>query len=262
LTEEELAEKEWDFIEIRVWFTKTSAGAHDPDVYEGYWNTVKPDQWDILTLSKAQLIEQFGSAEEAYKALAGKTRLFRAWNTENTVAYFDYVHLGKNYVTTISNFDTAASAALCLNGTAKTGGGAYTGTQATWLESYQGATGVLKTNCGASSSDGYWFSFNGIITEQQLRETYWDYIEIKFWFDTTSVVWMAYHNDLPDNGVTGGKWVTFKITREWIETRVESANLNALAKGVTSEEGFKLFFAWSAANVDVYFDSIRLIGAK
>jgi hypothetical protein len=87
-------------------------------------------------------------------------------------------------------------------------------------------------------------------------------MEIRFYFDTTSVVWMAYHNDLPNNGVEGGKWVTFKITREWIETRVESANLNAFAKGLASEEGFKLFFAWTSANVDVYFDSIRLIGTK
>ena len=262
LTEDELKNTEWDFIELRVWFTKVSSGASNPDVYESYWNIVTPYQWDVLTLSKEQLIAQFGSIEETYKALTGKTRLFRVWNTENTVAYFDYVHLGKNYVTTLSSFDTADSTAVCLNGQEKSAGGTYTGTQATWLESYQGATGVLKTNCGSSASNGYWFTFNGLVTEAQLLETVWEYMEIKFYFDTTGVVWMAYHNDLPNNGVEGGKWVTFKITREWIETRVETANLNAFAKGLASEDGFKLFFAWTSANVDVYFDSIRLIGTK
>lgn len=268
LTVDELKALDWDVLEARVWFAE-GTNPSNPDPSEENWvfgdsasGTAGRNTWVTMWIGKESLETQFATLDAFYTAFAGDgAKLCSIWNTENSYIYIDYIQMRRKSVS-VNEFADQASAAICLNGNTTVGSGAsYSGgTAATWQESYQGASGVIKTRCNPSyAGDGHLFTFNGMYTAQELIDLNWSCIEIKVYIDKSGEFWLGTYGSDLSKLIAGGDWKTVQITKSFFE---EKNTLEAFATAITSAAGAKLFYGWSTADADVYFDYIRLIMAN
>ena len=243
MTYEALKALEWDYIDVDVYLKSGDwlmwGYAVDRDM--GAINPSKAwtnGAWTSITISRSDLKD-----EDAFlKALTGNVgaQLFWGWDIKDDV-YIDGLRI-RSVENVLNDFASSASTAECLNGSNGKG------SAATWLESYEGANGVIKVNDGGNM--GGFYIRTTRVSASALAAYEWDYIEIKIWATNSSWV-MFYEQDLATK-ITGGQWTTLKISREVIEQEMSLSSFCALLAG---DSGAQIFWSWDDLG-DVYFDEI------
>jgi hypothetical protein len=167
------------------------------------------------------------------------------WGWDMGNVYIDEIRL-RSLNATLNGFDTQATTAECLNGTNGVG------TKATWLESYQGATGVIKVNDGGAMGGYYLRAANHSVAELSAIE--WDYIEVKVW--VTNGSWVCFYNSALNVQLVGGKWNTLQISKSTIAAEF-GGSIENFYDYLIASTGVQLFWGYDDMG-DVYFDSIAL----
>lgn len=242
-TYEEVKALEWDYIDVDVYLKSgdwLSWGyAIDKDM-----NPINPSKawtkgaWTTITIARANLADE----DSFLKALTGSVgaQIFWGWDIKDDV-YIDGLRL-RGVDKVLNNFSISSSTAECLNGSNGVG------TSATWLESYEGANGVIKTSDGGNMGGFYLRTTR--VTASALASYDWEYIEIKLW--ATNDSWVMFYNQDLVTKITGGQWTTLKISRATIEAEMALSSFCAL---LTGDTGAQLFWTWDDLG-DVYFDEI------
>ncbi len=238
----ELEAAEWDYIEIKLWATNSS--------WTMFYNQdlsflIEGGKWTTLNIPRST-IEAEMSLSSFCDLLAGSNgaQMFWTWDDLGDV-YFDSLRLcSVNSGAALNDFAAADSTAECLNGSNGVG------TAATWLESYEGAEGVIKTSDGGAMGGFYLRTTQMNATE--LASAEWEYLEIKLWATNTS--WTMFYNQDLNFCIEGGKWTTLKISRATIEAEM---SLSSFCDLLTSSNGAQLFWTWDDLG-DVYFDEISI----
>lgn len=239
----ELKALEWDYIDVDV-YLKSGDWLNWGYAIDKDMNPINPSkawtkgEWTTITISRVSLADEDGFM----KALTGKTgaQIFWGWDIKDDV-YIDGLRI-RTMDKVLNDFSASSSVSECLNGSNGVG------SNATWLESYQGANGVIKVNDGGEMG-GFYLRTTRISTNA-LASAQWDYIEIKLWAINDSWV-MFYDQDLATK-ITGGQWTTLKISRTSIEAQMP---LSSFGKLLTGDTGAQLFWSWDNLG-DVYFDEI------
>lgn len=242
-TYDEVKTLEWDYIDVTL-YLKSGDWLNWGYAVDNQMNPVNPskpwttNEWTTLTIAKSNLAD----ADEFLKALTSRTgaHLFWGWDIKDDVYIDGITFRGIN--STLNDFATSATTGECLNG------GNGVGTAAKWLETYEGANGVLKANDGGNMG-GFYFRTNAVAAAD-LASYDWSYIEIRLWASNSSWV-MFYEQDLATQ-IKGGEWTTLKISRSAIEKQMPISSFCAL---LTGDTGAQLFWAYDDLG-DVYFDSI------
>ena len=243
---EEVSSIVWDFIDIDVYITAGSWLCYGNNVDSSMpaINTSTPwaiKQWTTISISKSKI----ENPDNFLKALTGNTgaHIFWGWDLSENV-YIDKICFRANS-NVLNDFSLSTSSNECLNGINGVG------SSATWLETYQGANGVIKANDGGAMG-GFYLRTNAI-SDVDLASRTWDYIEVKLWATNSSWT-MFYDQDLVFE-IKGGEWSTLRISKTAIENQMP---LSSFCKLLTSSNGAQLFWTWDNLG-DVYFDSIKLV---
>lgn len=243
MTYAELKTLAWDYIDVDV-YLKSGDWLNWGYAIDKDMNPINPSkawtkgEWTTITISKASLADEDGFL----KALTGNVgaQIFWGWDIKDDV-YIDGLRF-RTQDNVLNTFATSSSALECLNGSNGVG------SSATWLESYQGADGVIKVNDGGEMGGFYLRTTR--VTGAALASYQWDYIEIKLW--ATNGSWIMFYDQDLATYVAGGQWTTIQISREVIEAQMPLSSFCALLAGDT---GAQLFWAWDNMG-DVYFDEI------
>lgn len=242
-TFEEVKALEWDYIDVDVYLKSGDwlmwGYAIDKDM-----DPINPSkawtkgEWTTITISRADLADEDGFL----KALTGNTgaQIFWGWDIKDDV-YIDGLRL-RGVDRVLNNFSASSSTGECLNGSNGVG------SSATWLESYQGANGVIKANDGGNM--GGFYLRTARVSASALASYQWEYIEIKLWATNSS--WVMFYNQDLATYIEAGQWTTLKISRATIEAEMALSSFCALLAGDT---GAQLFWTWDNLG-DVYFDEI------
>ena len=249
-TYEEVKDLVWEFVDIDIyleageWLNYGIAVQAEQVAgkIEANGNTPwKSGSWTTLSIPKAKMSNPDGFLRAITSSTGGQ--ILWGWDMGNV--YIDEIRL-RSLSSTLNGFDTQATAAECLNGTNGVG------TKATWLESYQGATGVIKTNDGGNMGGYYLRAANHSVAE--LSAIDWDYIEVKVW--VTNGSWVCFKNTSLNVQLVGGQWNTLKIGKSTI-TAEYGGNISNFYGNLVASTGVQLF--WGYDNMgDVYFDSVKL----
>ena len=235
----ELKALEWDYIDVDVYLKSGDwlnwGYAIDKDMTpinpSIAWTT---GQWTTITIARANLAD-----EDAFmKALTGKVgaQIFWGWDIKDDV-YIDGLRI-RSVEKVLNDFSTSSSTSEYLG----------VGSNATWLESYQGANGVVKIN-GNNSNDFYFRTTR--VTASELASYKWDYIEIKLW--ATNDAWVKFYEQDLGVEIKGCQWTTLRISKETIEKQMPLSSFYALLAG---DNGAKLFSGLTSLG-DVYVDEIK-----
>lgn len=170
----ELQAMTWDVFEINIYIEKNTDQNLSGEIYEK-WPTVSIGSWNLLRYSKESITTQFGTIDAFYNALiTGNTRLF-AFNN-NCVVYVDYI-----------NFTSFFDKELDFNDpTMLSFVKSYSGEE--WVDSYKGATGVVRAIVPAEQWKGFGFKLPSEMLTKVQDTTSWDYFEIKLYVPSENLV--------------------------------------------------------------------------
>lgn len=245
-TLQELKAISWDYLDIDIylqageWLCK---GAH-VDSAQGpvnpyvAWTT---NAWTTVSIHKSAITD----VDSLLNALASSAGAHLLWGWDLGDLYIDCIRLRASS-NVLNDFAEESSKADCLNG------GNGVGSAATWLSSYEGASGVIKVNDGGAMGGYYIRTSNLSASEMELYG--WDYIEIKVWVSSGS--WIMFYNGDLSTYLTAGQWNTLKLSKATIEGAMQG-NISNFYGLITGSTGVQLFWGYDDMG-DVYFDSITL----
>ena len=259
-TVDELSAMAWDYIEYRVFIESATEGVWAycswsgdkslGNLKVGQWLTIRIEKTDLTTLFNGKIGDFYGVFN---KAGAGFKTFWGYGLGGNSNVYFDYVTLGSYAFQGVETFDNAKTASYVK-----------TDVENEWLESYQGATGVVKGAFTGDSWTGIQFRLD--TTAAALAAMDWEYFEFKITVDFSSsrTTWDGfgesgdYWSWTESNG-----WRTYRATKSSLVTRFGSIEnfYKAITTGTGSNDTSRLFVLWNMAlHGNFYFDYVRFVG--
>ena len=217
MTIDELKALSWDYITFRV-FVAGAEGSRPEPVYEvgdkySYFNgSFASNQWYIINMPKTT-IETVSGLDYFYENITGEgIELFWAWNATDVDWYIDYVDFVEN--SELSTFDGAF-----LFNEYHSVDTIYNCATAGWLESYEGATGVVSV---PDTGTGYHpiLTLKSTYTVDALTAMDWDFLEFRVYIASSASSVGAYHEystsayyswSFPVN-----QWKTQIVTKSWM----------------------------------------------
>ena len=269
-TASQLATLTWDYLEIKFtmgwteaapnWNTTTIDSASD-------WTFTDEGNWKVGRITKDKLIAKYGSLDNFYTYVTdGKldwNPLFYVSYLANTTGiYFDYMRLVADPASqlVVGEMDFSSSSQV-----------SYVKAQenVSWVESYEGATGVAKGTAKTGNWYGIQVELPGTATE--LSQLNWNTLQIKFTFGfdhATSgrTTWDGF----AANGdgwtyVTDGVWRIYSISKTDLTTRYGGSLdtfYSSLTNGSDSANGLeneRFFHLWNLSDHGtIYIDYAKL----
>lgn len=255
----ELKAMDWDYIEYRVYLTNTTETPWSYCSWSGdkSLGALKVNEWNIVRISKADLTTLFTNNIDSFYGVFNKAgdgfKTFWAYGTAGADVYFDYVTLGAYAFKGTETFNSAETTAYV-----------HTDVENEWLESYNGATGVVKGAFVGDSWTGIQFRLD--TTPELLAQMDWEYFEFKVTVDFTGnrTSWDGFG----DGGdywswteVNG--WRIYRATKSSMVSRFGSLEnfYKAITTGTGSNESSRMFVHWNMSqHGNFYFDYVRLVG--
>ena len=247
-TVQELESITWDYVEVKVYVG--GSGSNPDPVYEvgsnhKYLGSFARNAWRVVRLKKTD-IETVSGLDYFYNSITSKDgiELFWAWNAASEDWYIDYVKFG-TFFNGVETFDDSIDALqMTFDGSS------------TYLDSYQGATGVVK---GTYTDDYYGVKFKLYTTTELLASLSWDYIEFKMTADFTGSrnEWDGiYSNTAGWTYKTDGVWRIYRATKAGLITQFGS--IDAFYTAITTG-GTKMFNFWNmVSHGNFYYDYVAL----
>lgn len=256
-TVEELAAMDWDYIEYRVFIEESTEGVWAYCSWNGdhRLGNLAVGKWLNIRITKTDMIPLFNNQIESFYGIFNKSgsgfKTFWGYGLGgNSDVYFDYVTFG-TYFDGLETFDTADTASFT-----------YFDGATEWLNSYNGATGVVKGTF-ADNWTGIQFRLNS--TPAELAKLDWEYFEFKITVDFSSVrqTWDgfgdggAFWSWTESNG-----WRTFRATKASMISKFGSIEnfYTAITTGGSSNEASRMFVLWNMKeHGNFYVDYVRFV---
>ncbi len=253
-----LSSLDWDILNLKVWFEKTATNESNtlPDVYESGWffsggsSDAKRGIWVTLSIRKTDLATQFTTIDAFYSAITSKAgaSLFCVWNTTNDNIYVDSLEFAK--IDPTMNFENANTInSIVLNNASQT---------KTWVQEFEGATGVAQINCNGANSAIYlktWLKLD------ELANVEWDALVIRMY--VTKTMWTLYNGNAAIGSISTGEWTTLTIPLSIISGTNGSYadNLDGWLTAFTGSNGAPLFWSYGMSdnNPIIYIDYIDFV---
>ena len=253
----ELSAMDWDYIEYKVFIENSTesvwaycswSGNYSlGNLAKGEWLTIRIEKADLTTLFNDKIADFYGIFN---KSGAGFKTFWGYGLGGNSNVYFDYVSFG-SYFNGLETFDRAETASFThFDGTSE------------WLESYQGATGVVKGSY-VDNWTGIQFRLNS--SAEKLANLDWEYFEFKMTvdFSSTRKSWDGF-GESGDywSWTEDGVWRIFRATKSSLITRFGSLEnfYTAITTGGDSNATSRLFVLWNMTlHGNFYFDYVRFV---